>query len=49
MSTLHVPDPDDRGDLGTFVGRVVVRQVPVALPSLPGPASPGAGLTQGAA
>ena len=23
MSTLHVPDPDDRGDLGTFVGRVV--------------------------
>jgi hypothetical protein len=23
MSSLHVPDPDDRGDLGTFVGRVV--------------------------
>ena len=23
MSTLHVPDPDDRGDLGAFVGRVV--------------------------
>ena len=23
MSALHVPDPDDRGDLGTFVGRVV--------------------------
>ena len=23
MSTLHVPDADDRGDLGTFVGRVV--------------------------
>ena len=22
-ATLHVPDPDDRGDLGTFVGRVV--------------------------
>jgi hypothetical protein len=36
-------------DLGTFVGRVVVRQVPVALPSVPGPASQGAGLTQGAA
>jgi len=41
-ATIHL-------DLGTFVGRVVVRQVPVALPSLPGPASPGAGLTQGAA
>jgi hypothetical protein len=23
MTTLHVPDPDDRSDLGTFVGRVV--------------------------
>ena len=23
MTSLHVPDPDDRGDLGTFVGRVV--------------------------
>jgi len=23
VSTLHVPDPDDRGDLGAFVGRVV--------------------------
>ena len=23
MSELHVTDPDDRGDLGTFVGRVV--------------------------
>ena len=23
MSALHIPDPDDRGDLGTFVGRVV--------------------------
>ena len=23
MSSLHVPDPHDRGDLGTFVGRVV--------------------------
>ena len=23
MSALHVTDPDDRGDLGTFVGRVV--------------------------
>ena len=23
MSALHVPDPDYRGDLGTFVGRVV--------------------------
>lgn len=23
MTALHVPDPDDRGDLGTFVGRVV--------------------------
>ena len=22
-TTLHIPDPDDRGDLGTFVGRVV--------------------------
>ena len=23
MSALHITDPDDRGDLGTFVGRVV--------------------------
>jgi hypothetical protein len=23
MSSLHITDPDDRGDLGTFVGRVV--------------------------
>ena len=23
MTALHVPDPDDRSDLGAFVGRVV--------------------------